>query len=51
MGTAGLHARLLGAMDLRFGGRQVPPLGSARAESLLAYLLAAPRRAEGRYDE
>jgi DNA-binding SARP family transcriptional activator len=39
MGTAGLHARLLGAMDLRFGDRQVPPLGSARAESLLAYLL------------
>jgi DNA-binding SARP family transcriptional activator len=35
----GLHARLLGAMDLRFGDRQVPPLGSARAESLLAYLL------------
>ena len=35
----GLHARLLGAMDLRFGDRQAPPLGSARAESLLAYLL------------
>lgn len=34
-----LRARLLGPIDLRFGERQVPPLDSARAESLLAYLL------------
>ena len=34
-----LRARLLGTMDLRVGGRQLPPLDSARAESLLAYLL------------
>jgi DNA-binding SARP family transcriptional activator len=34
-----LRARLLGAMDLRFGEEQLPPLDSARAQSLLAYLL------------
>jgi DNA-binding SARP family transcriptional activator len=34
-----LHARLLGPMDLRFGEQQLPSLESARAESLLAYLL------------
>ena len=34
-----LRARLLGPMDLRFGERQLPPLDSGRAESLLAYLL------------
>jgi hypothetical protein len=34
-----LRARLLGPMDLRFGERQLPPLPSARAESLLGYLL------------
>ena len=34
-----LRARLLGTMDLRLGGQQLPPLDSARAESLLAYLL------------
>jgi DNA-binding SARP family transcriptional activator len=34
-----LRARLLGPMDLRSGGRQLPPLQSARAESLLGYLL------------
>src|SRR5881397_3959154 len=34
-----LRARLLGTMDLRLGARQLPPLDSARAESLLAYLL------------
>jgi DNA-binding SARP family transcriptional activator len=32
-------ARLLGAMDLRLGERQLSPLDSGRAESLLAYLL------------
>jgi DNA-binding SARP family transcriptional activator len=39
MDTRALRARLLGPMDLRFGGRQLPSLESARAESLLAYLL------------
>jgi DNA-binding SARP family transcriptional activator len=34
-----LRARLLGTVDLRLGGRRLGPLGSARAESLLAYLL------------
>src|ERR671925_1535759 len=34
-----LHVRLLGGVDLRLGEVQVPPLDSARAESLLAYLL------------
>ncbi|MER5223338.1 hypothetical protein [Streptomyces flaveus] len=34
-----LHARLLGGMDLRSGERRLGPLDSARAESLLAYLL------------
>lgn len=34
-----LRARLLGPMDLKSGERQLPPLDSARAESLLAYLL------------
>ena len=39
MDTEALRARLLGPMDLRFGQRQLPPLDSVRAESLLAYLL------------
>ena len=34
-----LCARLLGPVDLRSGGQQLAPLESARAESLLAYLL------------
>jgi DNA-binding SARP family transcriptional activator len=34
-----LRARLLGSLDLRLGDRSLPPLDSARAESLLAYLL------------
>ena len=34
-----LHARLLGPVDLRVGGQRLAPLDSARAESLLAYLL------------
>ena len=41
-----LRVRLLGTVDLRLRGRQLPPLDSARAESLLAYLLlhrAAPQ--------
>jgi DNA-binding SARP family transcriptional activator len=39
MGRQALRARLLGTLDLRFGEEQLPPLDSARAESLLAYLL------------
>jgi len=34
-----LHARLLGPVDLRAGAQRLAPLDSARAESLLAYLL------------
>jgi DNA-binding SARP family transcriptional activator len=34
-----LRARLLGPVDLRSGAQQLAPLESARAESLLAYLL------------
>ena len=30
---------MLGELDLRFGERRLPPLESARAQSLLAYLL------------
>ena len=37
--TAALRIRLLGELDLRLDGRPLPPLESARAESLLAYLL------------
>jgi DNA-binding SARP family transcriptional activator len=37
--SAPLRIRLLGELDLRHGDVPVPPLGSARAESLLAYLL------------
>lgn len=39
MGLPVLRARMLGPMDLRFGERQLTPLDSGRAESLLAYLL------------
>jgi len=39
MASATLRIRLLGELDLRHGEAPVPPLGSARAESLLAYLL------------
>ena len=39
MASATLRIRLLGALDLRRDEVAVPPLGSARAESLLAYLL------------
>jgi DNA-binding SARP family transcriptional activator len=34
-----LRVRLLGQLDIRAGDTPVPPLDSARAESLLAYLL------------
>ena len=39
MAPARLRIRLLGEFDLRLGEEPVPPLGSARAESLVAYLL------------
>jgi DNA-binding SARP family transcriptional activator len=38
-GSPRLDIRVLGDLDLRLGGRRLPPLESARAESLLAYLL------------
>jgi hypothetical protein len=34
-----LRVRLLGELDLRHGDARVPPMESARAESLLGYLL------------
>lgn len=34
-----MHVRLLGGVDLRLGERRLQPLDSARAESLLTYLL------------
>ena len=34
-----LRARLLGTVHLQLDGQPLPPLDSARAESLLAYLL------------
>ncbi|HYZ61651.1 MAG TPA: AAA family ATPase, partial [Acetobacteraceae bacterium] len=34
-----LRVRLLGPMDMQLGERHLPPLDSARAESVLAYLL------------
>ena len=46
MGVPTLHIRLLGELDLRSGGIPLPPFESARAGSLLAYLLlhrAAPQ--------
>jgi DNA-binding SARP family transcriptional activator len=36
---AALSVQLLGELELRLGDRPLPPLDSARAESLLAYLL------------
>jgi DNA-binding SARP family transcriptional activator len=45
----GLCVRLLGGLDVRLGDDPVPPLDSARAESLLAFLLLhrdAPRARE-----
>jgi len=39
MDTDAVRARLLGPLDLRLGERQLGSLDSARAESLLAYLL------------
>ena len=48
MSTARLRVRRLGELDLRHGGVPVPPLGSARAESLLAYLLLHREAAQPR---
>jgi len=39
MDSPALRVRLLGSMDLRLGDEPLPPLDSARVESLLAYLL------------
>src|SRR5688572_17204933 len=39
MGSPTLRIRLLGGLDLRQGAGALPPLESARVESLLAYLL------------
>ena len=39
MATPVLRIRLLGPLDLRHGETSLPALESARAESLLAYLL------------
>lgn len=39
LGPTALRVRLLGELDLRLDGRPLPPLESARAESLLAHLL------------
>ncbi|HEX2183788.1 MAG TPA: AAA family ATPase [Rubrobacteraceae bacterium] len=39
MGSPTLRIRLLGELDLRYDGAPLPPLESARAASLLAYLL------------
>ena len=39
METPALRIRLLGELELRLGSDPLPPLESARAESLLAYLL------------
>src|SRR5919108_737842 len=38
-GSPRLEVRVLGELDLRFAERRLPPLESARAQSLLAYLL------------
>jgi DNA-binding SARP family transcriptional activator len=43
-----LRIRLLGELDLRQGEAPVPPLGSARAESLLAYLVLNREAAQPR---
>jgi DNA-binding SARP family transcriptional activator len=48
MGSATLRVRLLGELDLRHGEAALAPLGSARAESLLAYLLLHREAAQPR---
>src|SRR5215203_436184 len=39
MGPSAIQVRLFGAPELRYDGAALPPLESARAESLLAFLL------------
>jgi DNA-binding SARP family transcriptional activator len=48
MRTPHLRIRLLGELDLRHDGVPVPPLGSARAESLLAFLVLHREAAQPR---
>jgi DNA-binding SARP family transcriptional activator len=48
MAPASLRIRLLGGLDLRQGEAALPPLGSARAESLLAFLLLHREAAQPR---
>jgi DNA-binding SARP family transcriptional activator len=48
MASATLRIRLLGGLDLRQGEVALPPLGSARAESLLALLLLHQEAAQPR---
>jgi DNA-binding SARP family transcriptional activator len=48
MGPATLRIRLLGELDLRHGQATLAPLGSARAESLLVYLLLHREAAQPR---
>src|SRR4029450_12344506 len=48
MASPTLRIRLLGELDLRHDGVPVPPLGSARAESLLAFLVLHREAAQPR---
>jgi DNA-binding SARP family transcriptional activator len=48
MASGRLRIRLLGGLDLRQGETALPPLGSARAESLLALLLLHQEAAQPR---
>ena len=48
MGSGTLRIRLLGELDLRHGQATLAPLGSARAESLLAHLLLHREAAQPR---
>jgi hypothetical protein len=50
MASATLRIRLLGELDLRRDEVAVPPLGSVRAESLLAYLLDGAAAPAGQAD-
>jgi DNA-binding SARP family transcriptional activator len=48
MASPTLRVRLLGELDLRHGEAPLPPLGSARAGSLLAYLVLHREAAQPR---
>src|ERR687893_302463 len=48
MQTPVLSIRLFGALDLRYGDRLLSPLASARAETLLAYLVLHRDAAQAR---